>query len=110
MGWLSSYAEGNEKTWGERIVENGNPLPVVEIEEGQFYLNQMKEMGPIRNNGYGLRQTSDGEINDYFKGIQIDLLNWEFLLMRKMCNAFLQGIRTGNDRFGIMPMNRSKDV
>ena len=110
MGWLSSYAEGRDQTWAERIAENGNPIPFVEIDAGAYLMRELKEMGPIKNNGFGVVARSDGEIIDYFRGIKIDLLNWEFALMRKMCHAFLQGVRTGNDRFGIMPMKRDEGV
>jgi hypothetical protein len=110
MGWLNSYAEGQEKSWGERIADNGNPIPIVPAEAGQYLLRHMIEMQPVTNNGFGLQARSDGEITDYFVGVGIPLENWEFVLMRKMCHGYLQGVRTGNDRFGIQPMNRDEGV
>lgn len=109
MGWLSSLAEGHQKTWGERILENGNPLPVVELEAGEYLLFHVQQMGPIDNNGWNMRPKPDHEILAYFQGVQIPLAAWEFNLVRKMCRAFAEGIRTGQDRFSIMPMQRTPE-
>lgn len=110
MGWLNSHAEGQEETWGERIVKNGNPLPFVNVDAGEYLLRHMIEMQPITNNGFGVIARPDGQIIDYFKGVGIALEAWEFVLVRKMCHGYLQGVRTGNDRFGIMPMKRDEGV
>lgn len=109
LGWLWSYAEGQDKTWAQRFKDSKKPVPYVDVIGGE-YLEVMLDMGPIVNNGAGLVARSDAEITDYLRGMGAESTPGDFSLLRKMCRGYLAGMKTGNDKFGIPPAKRQNTV
>lgn len=63
-------------------------------------------MGPVISVGGDVAVRTDSGILDYHRGCGIDLLPWEFKALRRMCQAYLSGARSGRDKFSIAPMDR----
>lgn len=79
---------------------------MVEINEGQYLLDGMMDMGPVVSSGFGIAARTDGAIIDYHRGCGIDLEPWEFKAVRKMCQAYLSGLQSGANALSIAPMER----
>jgi len=80
---------------------------MVQLTKGQYLIDYMMEMGPIISNGFGLIPRPDGAILDFFRGVGISLLPWEFMTLRRLCRAYAAEYADAKDKFSISPMDRA---
>jgi hypothetical protein len=79
---------------------------MVELEAGEYLLNAVQELGPVRSNGMGLTAPDWTEITAFASSHGLDLIPWEFRAIRRMCIAYISGLRTGVEALSIPPMER----
>lgn len=79
---------------------------MVEPEAGAYLLDMMRDFGPVTTNGFGIVPKPDAEILAYFTGRGVKPEPWEFQTFRDMCRAYLSGLKSGEDKFSIAPMER----
>lgn len=86
------------------------PLPLPEIEAGEYLIEAMIELEPIRSNGVGLVVPDWQEILAFKDANELPLVAWENRLIRKMCKVYLSGFNSGKEALSIPPMERGKEI
>lgn len=79
---------------------------MVELDAEEYLLNLVQELGPVRSNGMGLTAPDWTEITAFAASHGLDLLPWEFRAIRRMCLAYISGLKTGVEPLSIPPMER----
>ncbi|WP_249740705.1 hypothetical protein [Agrobacterium rubi] len=77
-----------------------------EMEAGEYLLDTLKELGPIRSNGMGLVTPDWQEIVAFATANGLALHPWEFRTLKKMASAYLHGFNSGKEPLSIPPMER----
>lgn len=110
MGWLASTPEKDKDTRsrGERYLDAGLPPPLVEIEAGDYLIEAMRELGPVRSNGMSLTIPHWQELEAFARSNGLDLRPWEFRAIRKLCAAYLSGFNSGKEALSIPPIERDQ--
>lgn len=86
------------------------PLPLVEIDAGQYLIDIVHQLGPVRSNGMGLSVPDWSEIVAFSTANGLHLAPWEYRLIRSMCKAYLSGFNSGKEALSIPPMERGKEI
>ena len=86
------------------------PLPLVEIEAGQYLIDILHQLGPVRSNGMGLSVPDWSEIVAFATANGLPLDPWEYRLIRTMSKAYLAGFNSGREALSIPPMKRGKET
>ncbi|KQQ72929.1 hypothetical protein ASF70_15775 [Rhizobium sp. Leaf321] len=107
MGWLASTITNETKTRAQRYVEAGARLPLAPLDGGEYLLEAMRELGPIRSNGMGLTTPEWQEITAFASANGLRLAPWEYRAIRKMCSAYLSGLQSGKEPLSIPPNERA---
>ncbi|WCK26654.1 phage tail assembly chaperone [Agrobacterium pusense] len=79
-----------------------------DLEAGEYLLDALKELGPIRSNGMGLGAPDWQELVAFASANDLALQPWEFRLIRKMAAAYLSGFNSGEEPLSIPPMEREQ--
>lgn len=82
---------------------------MVDLEAGEYLLDAVQELGPIRSTGMGLTTPDWQELTAFAYANGLTLAPWEFRIIKKMCGAYLREFRNGEDPFSIPPIDRDKE-
>ncbi|MCR6502595.1 hypothetical protein MUO32_26565 [Shinella sp. CPCC 101442] len=80
---------------------------MVELVGGDYLLDTLQQLGPIRNTGMGLTIPDWQELAAFGNACGLALEPWEYRLVRRMCSAYLREFNAGKDPFCIPPIERS---
>lgn len=75
-----------------------------EIEAGQYLLDIWRDLGRFGNNGMGLIPISFQDIQSYSQMMADDLEPWEVRTILDCSQAFLWGLRLGENPLAFTPM------
>ena len=106
MGWLASTITNEKQTRGQRYIAAGVPMPIVELEAGEYLLDMVQQLGPIRSTGMGLTIPDWQEVIAFASASGLDLEPWEYRLIRKMCSGYLREFNAGKEPLSIPPIER----
>lgn len=82
------------------------PLPSVP-QNGSYLIDAMMVMGPVRETGAGATRQADwAEILPFMQVTRRISEPWEGEALFRLCGAYLRGNETGEDPFGIAPLER----
>lgn len=109
MGWLAATVKNEDRSRGQRYIDAGVPLPLVEIEAGAYLLDIMQQLGPIRSVGMGLMVPDWQEITAFASAFRLPLEAWEFRLLRRMCTGYLREFSAGKEPLSMPPIERDAD-
>lgn len=85
----------------------GKSPPVPDLPDGGEYLVEaMVALGPVRESGEGLRPTDWPEIYPFARATRRVEDPFELEALHRMCSAYLSGYRAGESPFSIPPMER----
>lgn len=83
---------------------------MVDLDAGQYLLDALQELGPIRSTGMGLTTPEWQEIVAFANANGLDFAPWEFRIIRKMCSRYLAGYNSGKDPLSIPPIERESEA
>jgi hypothetical protein len=106
LGWLAATIQNEDRSRGQRYLDAGVSLPLVEIEAGDYLLDIMQQLGPIRSLGMGLMVPDWQEIAAFAEAFRLRLEPWEFRLIRRMCSAYLREFDAGKEPLSMPPIER----
>jgi hypothetical protein len=106
LGWLASTITNEKMSRGQKYLVSGVIPPMPELEAGEYLLDALKELGPIRSNGMGLGTPDWQELVAFASANDLALQPWEFRLIRKMASAYLSGFNSGKEPLSIPPIER----
>jgi len=87
----------------------GKPAPFVEIEAGEYFLEMLMEAGPVKSGTMGGSEGLDWvDLTAYFAGYDFEVEHEDRVLLRKMSQAFANGLSEGTNPFSIAPVDRVK--
>lgn len=86
------------------------PLPLVELEAGDYLLDLLQQLGPIRSGGMGLTTPDWQEVVAFASASSLDLEPWEYRLIRRMCAGYLREFNAGKEPLSIPPIERGNEV
>lgn len=110
MGWLASTITNEKQTRGQRYIAAGVPMPLVELDAGEYILDMVQQLGPIRSAGMGLTIPDWQEVVAFASASSLDLEPWEYRLIRRMCAGYLREFNAGKEPLSIPPIERSNEV
>ena len=84
----------------------GAPLPLVELEAGEYLLDTVQQLGPIRSTGMGLTIPDWQEMTAFAAASGLHLAPWEYRLVRKMCAGYLREFNAGKEPLSMPPIER----
>ena len=79
---------------------------MVEISAGEYLLDVMQQLGPIRSTGMGLAAPDWQEITAFASAFKLHMEPWEYRLIRKMCGAYLREFNAGKEPLSMPPIER----
>jgi hypothetical protein len=82
---------------------------LVEVDAGQYLVNWMHQLGPVRSNGMGLSIPDWSEIMAFMIANGVRPEPWEARTLRAMCKAYLSGLNTGKEPLSIPPIERGSE-
>lgn len=94
---------------GQKYLASKVQPPMPNIEAGEYLLDTLKELGPIRSNGMGLITPDWQELVAFASANGLRLQPWEFQTLKKMAAAYLAGFNSGKEPLSIPPMERETD-
>ena len=107
IGHLNSKPEHWQKTRLERLREQKRAIPYVPIQEGQYLLDALFEVGPSSFAGMGDEVAiSWQEVWAYAQATQAISEPWEFRALVNMSKAFVKARRDGLSVFAIPPIEQ----
>lgn len=83
------------------------PLPLVELNAGDYLLDALEELGPIRSTGMGLTTPDWQEMVAFAAANGAVFAPWEYRALKKMASAYLSGFNSGKDPLSIPPIERA---
>lgn len=99
-----------ERTIDSRMkgyIDAGREPPLPKIEAGQYLVDAMLTLGPIRSMPMGgVRATDWPEIWPFMQATKAVTETWEVEALHAMCGAFAKGLETGKNPFAKSPMER----
>lgn len=78
-----------------------------ELAGGDYLLDAMQRLGPIRATEAGPRAADWPEIHAFAAATGAITEPWEAQAMRDMCRAYLDGLTTGAEPLSIAPVERA---
>lgn len=83
---------------------------MVELDAGQYLLDALQELGPIRSTGVGLSTPEWQEVTAFAHANGLDFEPWEFRILKKMCGRYLSGYNSGREALSIPPIDRESEA
>lgn len=81
-------------------------LPLVELEAGDYLLDLLQQLGPIRSAGMGLTTPDWQEVVAFASASCLELEPWEYRLIRRMCAGYLREFNAGREPLSMPPIER----
>ena len=79
---------------------------MVELEAGDYLLDLVQQLGPIRYTGMGMTVPEWHEVTAFAHAAGLSLAAWEYRLIRRMCAAYLREYSAGKDPLSMPPIER----
>ena len=109
MGWLASTIKNESVSRGQRFIDADRPLPLIELGGGDYLLDLMQQLGPIRSTGMGLTTPDWQELAAFARASGLALAPWENRLIKQMCGAYLREFNAGREPLCMPPIEREAD-
>ena len=110
LGWLSATPDDWEQTRREFMAGRGQCLGLPEIHAGAYLIDAMREIGPMRGNGFGAVATDWDIIGPFVEATGRLSEPWEVETLAKMCAAYTSGYNDGKNVLSIAPADRGENV
>lgn len=86
------------------------PLRIPEIEQGQYLVDAMWKLGPVRNYGLGEIPTDWPEIHAFARCTECISEVWEFEALAEMCRGYVSAKAAGVGSFAVAPVDQKPDM
>jgi len=110
-GWLTAcvkYKDDREKkTRAREIIEAGGQPPFLHCSNGRHLIEALQDLGNYSVTEAGIDALTWLEIKSYADATGLVSEAWELQTVRAMSEAFVQGLREGEDPLSIPPTERS---
>lgn len=95
------------KTRAQEIIEAGGQPPFLHCSNGRHLVDALQDLGNYSVTETGIAALTWAEIGAYANATGLISEAWEMQTVRAMSEAFVQGLREGEDVFSIPPAERS---
>lgn len=83
--------------------------PFVDVDEGAYFLHMLMEAGPVKSAPMGGAEALDWvDLHAYLSLAVGEVEGWEATLLRRMSQAYADGLSEGANPFSIAPVDRNK--
>lgn len=106
---MASTIKNESVSRGQRFIDAGRVLPLVELDGGDYLLDLMQQLGPIRSTGMGLTTPDWQELAAFAGASRLALAPWESRLIKGMCAAYLREYNAGKEPLSMPPIERDSE-
>ena len=112
LGHLHARPKGaDDKPKESRITvlrRRGEPVPLPELDGGEYLVEAMLRLGPMRQTGFGLRPADWTEIDAFVRLTQRVSEPWEAEALFEMCAGYCAAYEAGEDLLAEAPMGKAE--
>jgi len=91
------------ESWLARAKRLKQPLGLPELDGGEYLLDAMFRLNPVRSNGFGLRATDWPEIEAFARLTGRISEPWEAEALFDMCRGYAEALEAGSDPLAMSP-------
>ena len=82
----------------------GEPVPLPELDGGEYLVEAMLRLGPMRQTGFGLRPADWVEVEAFARATRRITEPWEAEVLMDMCAGYHAAYEAGEDLAQVAPM------